>query len=104
SVAMEMEHQAMGHYDVNDLRALIRDDRIHRDVFIDPDIFALEMERVFGRLWIFVGYESQVAKPGDFFSTRIGTQSVVMVRHTDGTIRVLYNRCAHRGTRVVNEE
>ncbi len=94
----------MGHYEVNDLRALVRDDRIHRNVFVDPDIFVLEMERVFGRLWIFVGHESQVAKPGDFFSTRIGTQSVVMVRHTDGAIHVLYNRCGHRGARVVNEE
>src|SRR5712691_11287542 len=85
---LRTEARAMAHYAVNDLRALIKDDRIHRNVFVDPDIFALEMERVFARFWIFVAHESQIANPGDFFSTRIGTQSVVAVRHTDGKVRV----------------
>ena len=35
----------------DDLRALVKPDRIHRRVFLDPGIFALEMDRIFSRTW-----------------------------------------------------
>ena len=40
---------------------------------------------------------------GDFYTTTVGTQPVVMVRHTDGSIKVLYNRCPHKGVKVAGE-
>ena len=86
-----------------DLKALVREDRVHRRVYTDPKIFELEMARIFGRAWIFVAHESQVRAPGDFISTFIGRQPVVVVRHSDGEIYVVHNRCAHRGVLVVNE-
>ncbi|MPY68569.1 MAG: Rieske 2Fe-2S domain-containing protein [Alphaproteobacteria bacterium] len=86
------------------LRALVTPERVHRSVYTDPALFELEMARIWGRAWIYVGHESQVKSPGDFFSTRIGRQPVVMVRHSDGSVRVLYNRCGHRGAMVVAEE
>jgi phenylpropionate dioxygenase-like ring-hydroxylating dioxygenase large terminal subunit len=86
------------------LRALVTPERAHRSVYTDPALFELEMQRIWGRAWIYVGHESQVKSPGDFFSTRIGRQPVVMARHSDGGVRVLYNRCGHRGALVVAEE
>jgi len=86
-----------------DVSDLVRDGWVHRRIYTDPDIFKLEMERIFHRTWIFVGHESQVPHPGDFCCTTIGTQPVLMVRHTDRTVRVIYNRCSHRGAKVVNE-
>ncbi|MBF6568929.1 MAG: Rieske 2Fe-2S domain-containing protein [Candidatus Binataceae bacterium] len=85
------------------LRALIEPDRVHRAIYVEPAIFDLEMERIFGRAWVLVGHESQTPNPGDYFTTIIGKQPVVMVRHTDGSIRVLYNRCGHRGAKVVGD-
>ena len=35
------------------------------------------MERIFGTAWIYVGHESQVKKPGDYFATQIGRRPVV---------------------------
>src|SRR6266850_2472019 len=58
------------------------------------------MDRVFGRAWLVLGHESQVRNPGDFFTTRMGRESVIVIRHTDGTVHALINRCAHRGARV----
>lgn len=87
----------------DELRSLVQPERVHRRVYLDADIFELEMERVFGRSWIFIGHESQVPKPGDFFATHIARDPVVLCRHTDGSIKVLYNRCGHRGAKVVNE-
>ncbi len=94
----------MGRYRGNPaaIRALVRDDAVHRDVYVDPEIFALEMETLWRRAWIYVGHESQVPQAGDFYACTIGTEPVVMVRHTDGSVRVLRNRCAHKGAKLVN--
>ena len=82
---------------------LVKDDRVHRSVYTDPAIFALEMERIFSRAWVFVGHDSQVPKPGDFVTLMIGGQPVVMSRHSDGEVYVLFNRCGHRGAQVCIE-
>src|SRR4029077_21176469 len=89
--------------DAGALKQLVRDDRVHRDVYCDAEVFQLEMERLWARTWIYVGHASQVPNPGDYFTADIGTQPVIMVRQADGTIRVLMNRCAHKGTKVVGD-
>ena len=78
--------------------------RVHRQIYTDPAIFELEMERVFGAAWIYVGHESQVKNPGDYFATQIGRKPVVMVRDNEGTLNVVHNQCAHRGAMVVATE
>jgi 2-chlorobenzoate 1,2-dioxygenase len=82
---------------------LVEPGRVHRDVYTDLEIFELEMERIFGRAWLYVGHASQVKAPGDYIAADLGRQGVIMVRHRDGTIHVLLNRCTHRGAKVVNE-
>ena len=84
----------------SDIAALVEPDRVHRKAYVDPDIFELEMERIFERLWIYVGHESQVKNPGDFYLARVGRQPMMMVRDRRGDIHVLYNRCPHRGARI----
>ena len=84
----------------DDIRALVRPDYVHRRAYADPDVFALEQERIFGRLWIYVAHESQLQKPGDFVRTRLAAHEVLVTRHHDGEIYVLHNRCPHRGARL----
>ena len=84
------------------IAALVQDDQVHRDVYIDPEIFELEMEQLWSNTWIYVGHVSQVPRPGDYATADIATRPVVMVRHEDGTVRVLMNRCAHKGSKVVS--
>lgn len=84
------------------LRALVQDDQVHRDVYIDDELFALEMERLWSRTWVYVGHTSQVPNPGDYFTTDIAAQPVILVRHVDGSVRVLLNRCAHKGAKLVS--
>jgi phenylpropionate dioxygenase-like ring-hydroxylating dioxygenase large terminal subunit len=78
------------------IRALVRDTEVHKDTYIDPELFELEMEHLFANTWVYVGHASQVPKKGDFYTTTVGTEPVVMVRHTDDSIRVLFNRCRTR--------
>ncbi len=82
---------------------LVQPDRVHREVYADPALFDLEMERVFGRAWLVLGHESQVKSPGDYFTTRMGREPVVVVKQDNNEIGVLINRCAHRGTMVCAE-
>src|SRR5882672_12275095 len=87
----------------DEIGRLIEPGRVHRRVYTDPEIFELEMERIFGRAWLFFGHASQVPIPGDYITTDLGRQPVIMTRHHDGSIHVLLNRCTHRGAKVVNE-
>src|SRR5205814_4315006 len=59
--------------------------------------------RVFGRAWLILGHDSQIAAPGDYFTTRMGREPVIVARQADGSICVLINRCMHRGAIVCAE-
>jgi phenylpropionate dioxygenase-like ring-hydroxylating dioxygenase large terminal subunit len=85
------------------VRNLVRDAEVHRDVYIDDEVFALEMEHLFANTWVYVGHDSQIPNSGDYFGTAIGAQPILMVRHTDNTVKVLFNRCPHKGTRITSE-
>jgi phenylpropionate dioxygenase-like ring-hydroxylating dioxygenase large terminal subunit len=82
---------------------LVQPDRVHHSVYSDAGLFDLEMARIFGRAWLLLGHESQVKEPGAYFTTRMGREPVIVARHADGSIRVLLNRCAHRGAMVCPE-
>src|SRR5262249_52404674 len=81
-----------------ELARLIAPGRVHRRLYTDPAIFELEMDRIFNAAWVYVGHESQIKKPGDYFATRMGRKPVVLVRDDEGQVRVIHNQGAQRGT------
>ena len=85
------------------LRTLVREDCVHRDLYLDPALFALEQERLWARTWLYVGHESSVPAPGDFHATELAGRPVLMLRGQDGAVRVLPNRCAHKGAQLVTD-
>ncbi len=74
--------------------------RVSRRAFRDPEIYAAEQEEIFKRCWLFVGHESQVRIPGDFVTSYMGEEPVIVTRGHDEKIHVLINSCRHRGMRV----
>ncbi|HUE09718.1 MAG TPA: aromatic ring-hydroxylating dioxygenase subunit alpha [Steroidobacteraceae bacterium] len=84
------------------ISALVRGGQVHRDVYINRDLFDLEMERLWHSAWIYVGHESQVPLTGDYYTTEIARRPILMTRAQDGAVRVFYNRCAHRGAKLVS--
>jgi len=98
-------HPARGRYrdDAMALSSLVRDDAVHRDVYIDAEVFELEMERLWSRTWVYVGHDSQVPGVGDYATAEVAGRPVILVRVEDGTVRVLMNRCAHKGAKLVTE-
>ena len=85
------------------LPALVKDDRVHRDLFVDPQVFDLEMANIYHRTWVYVGHESEIRNPGDFKTTTIGTEPVILSRDTDGDLHVMVNACRHRGVTLCEE-
>jgi len=86
------------------IAALVQHDRVHRDLYLSDEIFALEQEHLFANTWVFLGHASQVPEAGDFVAQDVAGRPLLMVRQPDGAVHVMYNRCAHKGTQLVTDE
>jgi phenylpropionate dioxygenase-like ring-hydroxylating dioxygenase large terminal subunit len=64
--------------------------------YTDPDLYALEVERIQRKSWMPVGRVDQVPKPGDYICLTLFDQPVMLVRGTDGEVRVMSRVCLHR--------
>ena len=76
---------------------------LSREFYCDPEIFEREVRRVLLRHWHCVGHVSQLPGAGDFFTTEICGEPLVIVRGQDREVRALLNVCRHRGSRVCSE-
>ena len=86
-----------------EVAALVQDERVHRDLYLSEELFALEQKHFFANTWNYVGHASQVPNAGDYVTVELAGRPLVMVRGDDGAVRVLYNRCAHKGTQLVSD-
>lgn len=82
---------------------LFRRGYVHRDLYVDAQIFEQEMRRLCARTWLYVGHESEIPQPDDFVTRRLGRRPVILSRTAKGEIAVLFNRCTHRGATVCRE-
>lgn len=78
--------------------------RVHRRVYTDPTVFDAEVLDIFSRTWVYVGHVSEVPRVGDYKTTTMATQPVIISHHDGGRITVLFNRCRHRGTVVCRDQ
>jgi choline monooxygenase len=69
---------------------------LHSSLYTAPDVFAAEKERIFGRTWQVVGHRDQVANPGEYFTTELVGEPLLIVRGSGGELRGFYNVCRHR--------
>ena len=87
-----------------DFDNLIHEDRVHRLLYTDPGIFQLELNNIFGAVWVYLAHESQIPEPDDYITAKLGLRPLIVVRDSQGDIRALYNRCTHRGATVCRQE
>jgi len=73
---------------------------ISREIFVNEDVYQQEQEQLFAHAWLFVGHESQIPRPGDYFISCMGEESVILTRDNQQQIHVFLNTCRHRGMKV----
>src|SRR5438874_11530125 len=73
---------------------------VSRSIFSDEEIYRQELERVFRRCWLFLGHDSMVPRAGDYLTTYMAEDPVLVIRDPDLAVRAFLNTCPHRGNKV----
>ena len=76
---------------------------IPTSLYYDPDRWQLEVDRIFKRLPLALGFSCEMREPGDYRSIEVVGVPVLMVRDLEGEVRAFVNMCSHRGAIVVDE-
>jgi Rieske 2Fe-2S family protein len=74
-----------------------------RAFYSDEEVYALDVQRLWRRGWLFAGHSCEAPRAGDYFTLDVDTDPIVVVRGDDGTIRAFHNVCRHRGSIVCTE-
>jgi p-cumate 2,3-dioxygenase alpha subunit len=77
--------------------------RVSRKTMVDPEVFALERDRIFNHSWLYVGHETELRKPNDFKTRNVAGRPLIFSRDSKGQIRVWVNSCPHRGAMLCRE-
>jgi phenylpropionate dioxygenase-like ring-hydroxylating dioxygenase large terminal subunit len=72
--------------------------------YYDKSFMQLEWERLWTRAWLIAGIETDIPDAGDYFVFRVGRESILVVRQQDGSVKAMYNVCAHRGNQIVQND
>lgn len=72
------------------------------EVYSDPDIAALEKQKIFLDTWLCVGRVEEIPDPGDYMTAEIVGEPFVIARGSDGAISAFMNMCLHRGVPVAS--
>src|SRR6201992_3423678 len=72
--------------------------QVDRSIFTDPKVFDAELRYIFEATWHFIGLESQVSPPNDFFPPQTGRHPILVTRSAEGKVGAFLNTCRHRGT------
>jgi choline monooxygenase len=93
--------QILSSYD--DHAPLSRASTIPAPWYVDPRIAELERLNVFSKTWQLVARTDQLQNPGQFISTTVAGEPIVVVRGNDGVLRAFYNVCRHHAAAVVTQ-
>ncbi|MSQ32644.1 MAG: hypothetical protein EXR59_05390 [Dehalococcoidia bacterium] len=87
---------------VTDLKTMVgtKTGLLDRRIFVNKDIYQQELEKVFGRCWLWIGHESRVPNNNDFFANYMGEDPILLTRDSKGKMHTFRNMCRHRGNRI----
>ena len=81
-------------------RGLLEAETMPAWCYTSERFYRREVERIFMKVWNFIGRGDRIAKAGDYFTLEFAGVPVIVVRGTDGEVRAFANTCRHRGSLV----
>lgn len=78
------------------LRGLDRAETLPPACYTDANFYEFEKEALFNHEWLCVGRQEWVKEPGDYFTTHIIGEPIVVARARDGVVRAMSSVCQHR--------
>ena len=77
----------------------------HPSRYYSHEFMEREWHRLWPRVWLLAGVESDIPEAGDYFTFAVGAEEFILVRQSNASVKAFYNVCPHRGNRVaVNEQ
>ncbi|MCM2972677.1 aromatic ring-hydroxylating oxygenase subunit alpha [Larsenimonas suaedae] len=70
----------------------------------DERVFAVDMQEIFSKEWLFAGMTCEVPKKGNYLTLTVGENPIVLVRGDKDAIHGFYNVCRHRGSKLCLQE
>jgi phenylpropionate dioxygenase-like ring-hydroxylating dioxygenase large terminal subunit len=77
--------------------------RVPVSSYTDPARWQVEVDRIFKRLPLVLGFSCELQEPGSYRAMDVVGMPVLLVRGEDGAIRAFVNTCSHRGAQLVDE-
>jgi carnitine monooxygenase subunit len=69
--------------------------------YYDPGRWQLEMDRIFRRLPLVLGFSAELRGPHSYKALEVMGTPILLVRGGDGVVRSFVNMCSHRGAQLV---
>ena len=73
---------------------------LEQPFYTDPDIYELDIDKIFMQSWLYAGHMSEIPNVGDYFLFDFANESIVIIRSAIDELKALVNVCRHRGSRV----
>jgi phenylpropionate dioxygenase-like ring-hydroxylating dioxygenase large terminal subunit len=73
---------------------------VPKERYTSAEFMRLEAERLWPRVWLLAGPETDAKEPGDWFTFEVGPESIIVARARDGRLHAHHNVCLHRGNRL----
>ena len=70
--------------------------------YASPELFRVEVQQIFEQEWVPLGRAEEIPEPGDYFTTELAGDPLLIVRGDDHEVRVLSNVCRHKWTVVAS--
>ena len=86
-------------------RNVLTDELFHIPVenYYDPDRWQAEMDQIFARVPLVLGFSVEIPKSGDYKAMEVAGVPLILVRGKDGAVRGFVNMCSHRGAQLVDD-
>ena len=82
-------------------RPLLEAETLPTWAYTSPSFYRREVERIFGKVWNFVGHVDQLPEPGSYVAFDFVGVPVILARGKDGRVRAFANSCRHRGAKLL---